>query len=128
MNFFDARREDGVGGQPAPVVFGRHRIPCRLAPSSSPAVTLAIRPEDLSIAADDAEDGDGVSHLDGTVRKISFAGREVQYVVECEDGVLLAVNVARPTLEQLNHAGGKLRVALPHASLLVFDKETRRRL
>ena len=128
MNFFDARIEDGAGDQPRSITFGPLRIPRRLAPCSSSAVTGAIRPEDVAIADDDAEDIDGLSYLVGVVRKISFSGREAQYVLECEDGISVTVNAARPTLKQLARTGSTLKVALPHDSLLFFDKETRRRL
>ncbi|MCH8214506.1 MAG: TOBE domain-containing protein [Proteobacteria bacterium] len=120
--------EEGSGGHPATVSFAGHSIACQAAPCSSSAVIVAIRPEDVAIAGDHAEDSDGVSHLVGTVKKISFTGREAKYVLECEGGISLTVNVARPTLERLTGTGGKLKIALPHESLLFFDKKTQRRL
>ena len=128
MNFIDARMEKGTGGNPATISFAGHEIACQVAPCSSSAVTVAIRPEDVAIADDHADDSDGVSHLVGTVRKISFTGREAKYALECEGGISLTVNVARPTLERLTDTGGKLKIALPHESLLFFDNETQRRL
>jgi len=82
--------------------------------------TVGIRPEDVAL-----ETGDDGIPLDGTVSKISFAGREALYFVTTEAGTTLQVQVHRPTADLLERVGRPVRLRLAEAHLLPYDDDRR---
>ena len=91
-------------------------------------VTLAIRLEDMTLAAPaDAVPSDALA-LDGAVDKVSFAGREAFYRVRLDAGPQIQAHVHRPERHLLEQAGARLRLILPLARLQMFDPATGRRI
>jgi iron(III) transport system ATP-binding protein len=82
--------------------------------------TAGIRPEDVVLEIDGAAAGDGLA-LEGTVAKISFAGREALYFVSTASGATFRVQVHRPTAALLARGGQSVRLRLPYADLLPYD-------
>jgi iron(III) transport system ATP-binding protein len=80
-----------------------------------------IRPEDVVLEADGAE-GDDDFAIEGTIAKISFAGREALYFVTTAQGEPFQVQVHRPTPALLGRAGQPVRLRLPDAHLLPYDE------
>jgi iron(III) transport system ATP-binding protein len=91
-------------------------------------VTVAVRPEDMTLAgpADDAP-ADALA-LDGTVDKVSFAGREAFYRVRLDAGPQIVAHVYRPERGRLGDPGSRLRLMLPLACLHLFDPASGRRI
>jgi ABC-type sugar transport system ATPase subunit len=85
--------------------------------------TVGIRPEDVALETGD-DPGEGIP-IDGTVSKISFAGREALYFVATEDGATLQVQVHRPTAALLERVGRPVRLRLTEAHLLPYDESGR---
>jgi iron(III) transport system ATP-binding protein len=83
-------------------------------------VTLALRPEDVVLPGQQPG-GAAALPLDGTVAKVTYAGREAQYRWVGEGGLELLVHVAHPDAGRLAVAGESLRIALPLARLHAFD-------
>jgi ABC-type Fe3+/spermidine/putrescine transport system ATPase subunit len=91
-------------------------------------ITLAIRLEDMTLVApDQAAPGDALA-LDGTVDKVSFAGREAFYRVRLDTGTQIQAHMHRPDRELMDRAGARLRLILPLARLHLFDPATGRRV
>ena len=84
-------------------------------------VTLAIRLEDMNVSGPDDAVPDDVLALDGSVDKVSFAGREAFYRARLDHGQQIQAHVHRPERELLEKAGARLRFLLPIARLHVFD-------
>ena len=91
-------------------------------------VTLAIRLEDMSLAATEDTVPDDALALDGAVDKVSFAGREAFYRVRLDAGPQIQAHVHRPERGLLEQAGVRLRLLLPLARLHMFDPATGRRI
>jgi iron(III) transport system ATP-binding protein len=89
-----------------------------------PAVTLAIRPEDVVL------DGrpDRAIALNGTVDKVIFAGREAFCRISCGGGVRVLANVYRPDQGQLESAGARIDVSFPVPRLHFFDPADGKRI
>jgi iron(III) transport system ATP-binding protein len=83
-----------------------------------------IRPEDVVLEADGAAAGDAFA-IEGTIAKISFAGREAFYFVTTARGPPFQVQVHRPTPALLGRAGQPVRLRLPDAHLLPYDEAGR---
>ncbi len=84
------------------------------------AVT-AIRPEDVRLLDPGEEPGGEAVEIAGAVAKVTFTGREAQYVLRTEGGLDLVVQVARPGESTLRAAGTEVRAALPLRALQRFD-------
>jgi iron(III) transport system ATP-binding protein len=80
----------------------------------------AIRPEDVALDIADGPD-EGTFTIEGTVEKISFAGREALYFVTAADSATFRVQVHRPTAALLARTGQPIRLRLPYADLLPYD-------
>ena len=91
-------------------------------------VTLAIRLEDMTLAGPDESVPSDALALDGTVDKVSFAGREAFYRVRLDHGPLIQAHVHRPERHLLQQAGARVRLLLPIARLHMFDAVTGRRI
>ncbi len=109
-------------------------LPLGALPRSVPAlagherITLAIRLEDMSLAAPDEIVPADALALDGAVDKVSFAGREAFYRVRLDHGPIIQAHVHRPELRLLEQAGARVRLLLPLARLHLFDPATGRRI
>ncbi len=103
----------GQGGEIGLGAAGR-RIPALAGRSTA---TLAIRPEDVVLhgAPDEA------IALSGTIDKVTFAGREAFYRLDCEGNRRVLANVYRPDQGQLASAGARIDVAFPLPRLHFFD-------
>jgi iron(III) transport system ATP-binding protein len=84
---------------------------------------VGIRPEDVIIEANHAGD-DGI-RIDGTVDKVSFAGREAVYFVTTADGTAFQVQMHRPTAALLASTGRPVHLRLSEAHLLPYDDQER---
>ena len=98
-------------------------------------VTLAFRPEELSLVAAGAEPA-GMApaggatpavHLPGTLRKCTFTGPLLSYAVDC-DGAILSVERHKPGRGDLLAEGSQVEVVVPPDVILAFDSETGERL
>jgi ABC-type sugar transport system ATPase subunit len=95
-------------------------------------VTLAFRPEELSLVAAGAQPPAGqagapVVRLPGSLRKCTFTGALLSYTVDC-GGTLLAVERHRPGLGDLLAEGARVEVVVPPEAILTFDAQTGERL
>ncbi len=102
-----------------------HRLP---ALTGRDRVTMAIRPEDMTLATPGHAVPRDALALDGTVEKVSFAGREAAYRVRLDTGRQVLAHVHRPERRLLEQAGARLRLILPIAGLHMFDPATDRRI
>ena len=102
----------GASPRSMPVLAGRDRV------------TLAIRLEDMSLSAPGDFARDDVLALDGTVDKVSFAGREAFYRVRLDHGSMIQAHVHRPERRLLEQTGARLRLNLPIERLHLFDPAT----
>ena len=84
------------------------------------SVTTAVRPEDVMLAEPDAS-SDGALILDGTVEKVSFAGREALYRVRTGDGLAVTAHIHRPQQHLLEKEGAALRLRVPVDRLHLFE-------
>src|SRR5438105_7884259 len=106
----------GLASRLAPVLAGRD------------CVTLAIRLEDMTLAAmNDDVPSDAVA-LDGAVDKVTFAGREAFYRVRLDEGPQVLAHVHRPERRLLEQSGARVRLILPLSHLHLFDPVTGRRI
>ena len=90
-------------------------------------VTTAVRPEDVMLAEPDSS-ADGALLLDGTVEKVSFAGREALYRVRAGDGLALTAHIHRPHRDQLEREGTALRLRIPLDRLHLFEPGSGKRI
>ena len=90
-----------------------------LGPAGARATT-AVRPEDVMLAEPDAS-SDGALILDGTVEKVSFAGREALYRVRTGDGLAVTAHIHRPQQHLLEKEGAALRLRVPVDRLHLFE-------
>jgi iron(III) transport system ATP-binding protein len=96
-------------------------------------VQLAVRPEDLSLAADGsatggASGGASPAVIPGVVQKSTFTGSLVTYTVSCGGGVTLAVERHRPAPSDILSAGAQVKVIVPAEAILAFDPKTGERV
>jgi iron(III) transport system ATP-binding protein len=91
---------------------------------------VAIRPEDINLVdrESSATDGHGVVTVDACVAKVSFTGREAQYLLRTAQGTDLVAHVQRPERSTLAALGSEVRVALPESALQLFDAQTWQRI
>jgi iron(III) transport system ATP-binding protein len=83
-------------------------------------LVAAIRPEDVALDLGGPDGGEAFG-VEGTVEKISFAGREALHFVTTESGAKFQVQVHRPTAALLARTGQPIRLRLPYAALLPYD-------
>src|SRR5207249_2770136 len=83
------------------------------------AVTLAVRPEDV-IVSDPGRKAEGSIRIEGTVRKVTYAGREALYLVQAADGLRVVAHVNRPDPARLAAVDDPLVVDVPLARLHAF--------
>jgi iron(III) transport system ATP-binding protein len=105
----------GAAPQVLPALAGRDRV------------TLAIRPEDVALSAGADETGPAI-RLEGAVAKVSFAGREAFYFVECGESLRIVAHVHRPSERRLETVGARIGLTLPLARLHAFDAGDGRRI
>jgi iron(III) transport system ATP-binding protein len=96
-------------------------------------VQLAVRPEELSLAADGsatggASGGASPAVIPGVVQKSTFTGSLVTYTVSCGEGVTLAVERHRPAPSDILSAGARVKVIVPPEAILAFDQKTGERV
>ncbi len=97
-------------------------------PGAGDGVITAVRPEDVRLLdPGEALAGEAVE-IEGEVAKVTFTGREAQYLLRTEAGVELVVQVARPGESTLHAAGTEVRAALPLQALQRFDARSGLRL
>ncbi len=145
MNFVEGEI-DGTGPGGVPLVrVGPHLLPARRVTRTSGKVTLSFRSEDLHLelgtaggqvvggpagggaagagAARGAAPGaDG--RLDGTVMTSTFTGPLASHLVDCGNGLTVAVERHRPSAPDLLPVGTAVRVVVPAAAVLAFDPQT----
>jgi len=90
-------------------------------------ITLAMRPEDVILSGRRGEAGEAIE-IEGTVDKVTYAGREAFYRLTCADGSRLLAHVSRPDQGRLASVGDRLPMALPLARLHAFDPAGGRRV
>ncbi len=90
-------------------------------------VCVAMRPQDIHVVATEAPRDGGLA-LDGTVTRITFTGSEAHYLVDCGDGRMVTAHIDRPAREHLAHAGKTLRLTISREDVLLFDRQSGRRL
>ncbi|WP_304502373.1 TOBE domain-containing protein [Aurantimonas sp. VKM B-3413] len=78
-------------------------------------VVLGLRPEDIAIAE---------SGLDARVRIVEPTGAELQVILDFQGETLTAVLHGRPDIRE----GETIKIALPHETLHLFDKQSGDRL
>ena len=83
-------------------------------------VTLAVRPEDVVVSRP-AQTPDDAIRIDGTVHKVTYAGREALYRLHSAGGLPIVAHVNRPDPGQLAVVGAQLAVEFPLARLHAFD-------
>jgi ABC-type Fe3+/spermidine/putrescine transport system ATPase subunit len=122
MNFVQA---DAVGS--AATALGVHA-------GGREKITLAFRPEELSLAAggsgrseSGAEAGRPSLRLPGKLRKCTFTGPLLSYTVDC-GGATLTVERHRPNVADLLAEGSPVEVVVPPDVILAFDSATGERL
>jgi len=90
-------------------------------------VSLAVRPEDVSIVREADREGD-ITTIPGVIAKSSFIGSLIRYTVEYGDDRTLMVERHKPQSEALMPSGTEVLLEIPIASILNFDTETGERL
>ena len=95
-------------------------------------VTLAFRPEELSLVAAGAalppgQEGARAVRLPGTLRKCTFTGPLLSYAVDC-DGAVLSVERHKPGPGDLLEEGSSVEVVVPPEVILAFDSVSGERL
>ena len=83
------------------------------------AVTLAIRPERLSIG----KEGDPNAHA-ATVREVIYAGAGTLLIAELADGTEIRARIASAAIEAELSAGSTVHLSFPPAAMLVYGEET----
>ena len=92
------------------------------------AMVAAIRPEDvLIVPPGETVPGDALE-VAAKIEKVSFTGRDAQYLARAPDGLNLAVHVTRPTERLVAAADEAVTLALPFSALQFFDPETGRQI
>jgi hypothetical protein len=86
-----------------------------------------MRPEDVVFSASRPGDDDVIA-IEGTVAKVTYAGREAFYRLDGEGGLQILAHVARPDSGHLAVVGERLHVEIPIARLHAFDAVDGRRI
>ena len=128
MNFLDGVVRSLPGREEMAISIGPSEMPFRYVELDDAKVRLAIRPEDVNIVDSPDSRSANAFHLNGTIEKIIFTGREAHYVVDCGDGIQVTAQILRPTAKLLARQGEAVTIAMPLDKLLLFDGETQRRL
>ena len=127
MNFLPGRLNGAEKGGEAALELGDQRIDWPRAAASMGDVAVAIRPEDVRGVDGTGADRAGFA-LDGRVARISFTGRDAQYMIECSDGLKIGVHVGNPTPDLMTWTGRDVRLRLPADRLILFDASSGRRV
>jgi len=90
-------------------------------------VTVAVRPEDVVLSGHGAQAAATMA-LEGTVEKVTYAGREAFYRWAGGDDLRMLVHVSRPDTGTLAAGGERLRIEIPIARLHAFDPADGRRI
>jgi iron(III) transport system ATP-binding protein len=123
MNFIPAEvtRHDGKRVLAIPgcaaVIRGNSAVECL--DEAIREVSLAVRPEDLSIGP--AEAGSNAS-LSCVVEKSTFTGSLIQYGLSFGDARRLIVECHRPERDSIIPAGRRVSVEIPPAAIHLFDR------
>ena len=125
-NFVEAEVASSEGGAAEVSVGpGRLRIPVQRAPGTR--VTLALRPEDLSIVDEQRAAADRAL-IPGEIEKSTFTGTQVQYAVACGPELHLTVERHRPERGAIIPVGTRVWVEIPASAAMAFDPESGGRL
>ena len=127
MNFLRGRVTGADGSGTARLEFGAQRVDWTRSPAPEGDVVIAIRPEDVLLGEELADDLAGFI-LSGRVARTSFTGREMKCTIECPDDVRVDVHIANPSLDMLDQTGGEQRLGLPADRLLLFNPSSGARL
>jgi ABC-type Fe3+/spermidine/putrescine transport system ATPase subunit len=101
---------------------------CKLpALAGLPEATLGVRPEDIAPVGQ-APLSSATIALDGTVEKVTYAGREAFYRWADGGGIRLLVHVFRPDTGRLATTGDRLRIQIPLTRLHAFEPAGGRRI
>ena len=65
-----------------------------------------------------------VIHLKGTIKNISFSGREAQIHVKLIDGNQLVAHITRPGERLLDEIGKTVQLELSHKSIMFFNNKS----
>ena len=87
-------------------------------PSHIAGATAAIRPEDVGL-------GEGPNSRIGTVRKVTFLGREAVMLIDTEWGEIQHL-AANPSADLLRAAGQAITLHLPPQRIVLFDADGKR--
>jgi ABC-type Fe3+/spermidine/putrescine transport system ATPase subunit len=90
-------------------------------------VTLGVRPEDVAPAGQHMDPSAKIA-LEGTVEKVTYAGREAFYRWTDGAGIRLLVHVFRPDTGTLATTGDRLPIEIPLTRLHAFDAAGGRRI
>ena len=97
----------GDGARTLPALAGRSEV------------TLAVRPEDVAVS-DPGQCPDTI-RIEGTVRKVTYAGREALYCLQDAGGFSVVAHVNRPDPAHLAAVGERLVVEFLLARVHAFD-------
>ena len=92
--------------------------------NESEKLIVGIRPEDVLISNSTAKVKSQVIHLKGTIKNISFSGREAQIHVKLIDGNQLVAHITRPGERLLDEIGKTVQLELPHKSIMFFNNKS----
>ena len=106
----------GSGGEVA-IGDGTRTLPALAGRSE---VTFAVRPEDVAVSGPGQSPDDAI-RIEGTVRKVTYAGREALYRLQGASGFSIVAQVNRPDPAQLAAIDERLVVEFPLARLHAFD-------
>ncbi len=124
MNFLPGRLSAGDGE--AGLALGPQKLGWSGANGHSGDVLIAIRPEDVQVVSAGAATA-GFA-LDGRVARTSFTGRDIQYMVDCGEGLTIEATVTNPSPELMSQTGEKTQLLLPAERLTLFDGPSGRRV
>ncbi len=126
MNFLEGDVIES-GDNSVVIMVNNHKI--RTTDSDIPLkkISLAIRPEHLSIVKEEVSNDD-FSSLPGVIEKSSFVGSLIRYTVNCGDKQKLVVERHKPQSEALIPNGTPVFVKIPVDAILNFHKETGARI
>ncbi len=128
-NFLSGTLQQATGTSGRVELTGGHRLDAVLrdpAMASGEAVTVAIRPEKLSIVSDESVEGHssqpGVTELEGTVVEALYIGTDTRYHVRVGPDIVLVVRAQNQHygFEGMRRVGEAVRVSWhnEHASIL----------
>ncbi len=121
MNFIERLPEATVSQARSAKADGAQEILERFLGDGRGAVVAAIRPEDVLIVPPGEKVHAEALEVVAEIEKVSFTGRDAQYLARAPEGLNLAVHVTRPTEHLVAAAGEAVTLALPFSALLFFD-------